>query len=303
MQEIVLFDFHGKSVRVIRDEQVEPWWVAADIAQILEYRMASDMTRFLDNDERGTQIVRTPSGDQNMLVINESGLYSAILRSRKPEAKDFRRWITHEVLPALRKTGQYTIHQPSTYPTLSERFLGGRPWEQVVNEIEGIKSMLAITGLDHNQCVLGAFQRYDVLNDTQAMAVLPPDALKLPSPNRCAELRQSDLAQRFNVVFSTGRPDANAVNKLLERLGFQERTKGEMLDWTPTAYGWTFAIVKDLPKNAGTGRSERQLFWLESILENHHLVKDLNTLGNERQQLAMRNNKDKKDQQRSLELH
>jgi prophage antirepressor-like protein len=69
--------------------------------------MASDMTRSLDDDEKGTQIVRTPSGDQEMLVINESGLYSAILNSRKPEAKRFKRWVTSEVLPAIRKTGSY----------------------------------------------------------------------------------------------------------------------------------------------------------------------------------------------------
>lgn len=89
----------------------EPWFVAADVANALDYRMASDMTRFLDDDERGTQIVRTPSGDQEMTVINESGLYSAILKSRKPEAKKFKKWVTSEVLPSIRKTGSYTVPQ------------------------------------------------------------------------------------------------------------------------------------------------------------------------------------------------
>ena len=98
--ELIPFDFEGRPVRVVTDAQGEPWFVAADVAQSLDYRMASDMTRSLDDDEKGTQIVRTPSGDQEMLVINESGLYSAILKSRKPEAKRFKRWVTHEVLPA-----------------------------------------------------------------------------------------------------------------------------------------------------------------------------------------------------------
>lgn len=114
------FEFEGRHVRVVTDDKGEPWFVAADIAQLLDYRMASDMARSLDDDERGTQIVRTPSGDQEMLVINESGLYSAILKSRKPEAKRFKKWVTSEVLPAIRKTGRYEappqFHIPQTLP-------------------------------------------------------------------------------------------------------------------------------------------------------------------------------------------
>lgn len=85
----------------------EPWFAAPDVARALDYRTANDMTRILDEDEKGTQIVRTPGGDQEVSVISESGLYSAILRSRKPEAKKFRKWVTAEVLPAIRKTGRY----------------------------------------------------------------------------------------------------------------------------------------------------------------------------------------------------
>lgn len=93
-----------------------PWFVASDVAAALEYRNAPDMTRFLDDDEKGTHNLRTLSsddkgrggGDQQMTVINESGLYSAILKSRKPEAKKFKKWVTSEVLPSIRKTGSYT---------------------------------------------------------------------------------------------------------------------------------------------------------------------------------------------------
>ena len=85
----------------------EPWFVAGDIAKILDYRSAYDMTRILDEDERGTQIVRTLGGNQRATIINESGLYSSILRSRKPEAKKFKKWVTGEVLPTIRKHGSY----------------------------------------------------------------------------------------------------------------------------------------------------------------------------------------------------
>lgn len=90
----------------------QPWFVASDIAKALGYRMASDMTRRLDDDEKGTHSVRTPSGEQEMSVITESGLYSAILGSKLPEAKRFKRWVTHEVLPSIRRDGAYIAAAP-----------------------------------------------------------------------------------------------------------------------------------------------------------------------------------------------
>lgn len=104
--QVIPFQFDTREVRtMLIDDQ--PWFVAADVSCALEYRIAGDMTRNLDDDEKDTQIVRTPGGDQEMLVINESGLYSAILRSRKAEAKRFKKWVTAEVLPAIRKHGRY----------------------------------------------------------------------------------------------------------------------------------------------------------------------------------------------------
>ena len=85
----------------------EPWFVASDVAKALGYRMASDMTRRLDFDEKGTRSVRTPGGDQELSVINEGGLYNAVLGSKLEGAKAFKRWVTHEVLPAIRRDGAY----------------------------------------------------------------------------------------------------------------------------------------------------------------------------------------------------
>jgi prophage antirepressor-like protein len=105
----------------------EPLFVAHDIAEALEYRMASDMTRRLDDDEKGTRPVRTPGGVQNVSIITESGLYAAILGSRSPGAIDFKRWVTRELLPALRRTGSY-----STAPALTE--------DQIVHQALAITS-------------------------------------------------------------------------------------------------------------------------------------------------------------------
>jgi prophage antirepressor-like protein len=104
--QVIPFRFEAREVRTILIND-QPWFIAADVSAALEYRIAGDMTRNLDDDEKGTQIVRTPGGEQEMLVINESGLYSAILRSRKSEAKRFKKWVTAEVLPAIRKHGRY----------------------------------------------------------------------------------------------------------------------------------------------------------------------------------------------------
>lgn len=97
-------------------EDGEPWFVASDIAKALGYRMASDMNRRLDDDEKGTRSVRTPGGTQEMTVISEAGLYSAVLGSKLPEAKAFKRWVTHEVLPAIRRDGGYMAAKPDETP-------------------------------------------------------------------------------------------------------------------------------------------------------------------------------------------
>lgn len=121
---IIPFSFENHAVRVIdRDGQI--WFVATDIAEALEYREGKDLTRILDEDEKGRHIVPTLGGDQQLNTINESGLYHAILKSRKPAAKRFRRWVTAEVLPALRKTGRYE----SGHRAPSEHDLNRLAWE------------------------------------------------------------------------------------------------------------------------------------------------------------------------------
>lgn len=100
------FDFQGRAVRVVvRDG--EPCFVASDVAKILGFKDARDATRMLDADEKGPHIVRTPSGEQTFTVVSLPGLFSILVRSRVPEAKPFRRWVTHVVLPAIHKTGRY----------------------------------------------------------------------------------------------------------------------------------------------------------------------------------------------------
>ena len=94
------------AVRVV-DMNGEPWFVARDVCECLELGNPRTSIALLDEDEKGVHTMDTPGGAQEMSIVSEAGLYSLILRSRKPEAKAFKRWITHEVLPAIRKHGGY----------------------------------------------------------------------------------------------------------------------------------------------------------------------------------------------------
>lgn len=104
--DLTPFDYAGREVRTVLVDG-EPWFVAADACAVLGFRMASDAVRVLDESEKGYAEVRTPGGDQRVLIVNESGLYALIFRSRSEDAKRFRMWVTGEVLPAIRKTGGY----------------------------------------------------------------------------------------------------------------------------------------------------------------------------------------------------
>lgn len=101
-----VFSFGAHAVRIdVRDG--EPWFVAADVCAVLGTKNHRESLRHLDDDEKGVISNDTPGGVQQISVVNESGLYALVLRSRKPEAKKFTKWVTSEVLPAIRKTGVY----------------------------------------------------------------------------------------------------------------------------------------------------------------------------------------------------
>lgn len=104
--ELMPFTYEGTPVRTVVVDG-EPEFVAADVCRVLEHSNPSAAVAGLDEDERGLRNVETPSGAQQMVTVTEAGLYTLIIRSRKAEAKKFRRWVTHEVLPTIRKTGSY----------------------------------------------------------------------------------------------------------------------------------------------------------------------------------------------------
>lgn len=113
MNEIQVFD-NGDfgSIRALLDENGEPCFVTKDILGILELDRTA--LRKLDDDEKGVDLIHTLGGNQEVSTVTEPGFYKLVMRSRKPEAKAFQRWVTHEVLPALRRDGGYMVARDET---------------------------------------------------------------------------------------------------------------------------------------------------------------------------------------------
>lgn len=107
MNDITIFNHLGNNIRVTTDEQGEPLFVLKDVCNALGITNTRNVSARLDEDMRGVRPVDTLGGTQQLTVINEVGLYEVIIRSDKPEAKAFRRWVTSEVLPSIRKHGMY----------------------------------------------------------------------------------------------------------------------------------------------------------------------------------------------------
>ena len=104
--QITPFDFNGTNIRTVTDEAGEPWFVLKDVCDVLEVQTYHVKDR-LDQADIGSTEVRSGKQNRKVLTVNESGLYDVILDSRKPQAREFRRWVTSEVIPSIRKTGAY----------------------------------------------------------------------------------------------------------------------------------------------------------------------------------------------------
>ncbi|WP_419783573.1 Bro-N domain-containing protein [Maridesulfovibrio sp.] len=123
MSEVIPFDFGELVVRVHQGGDGNPWFVVKDVCNVLGLSNVTESARSLDEDELSSVKLNAGGQQREMKAVSESGLYSLIFKSRKPEAKKFRKWITSEVIPSLRKTGCYAMGQgadQSALPSLDE---------------------------------------------------------------------------------------------------------------------------------------------------------------------------------------
>lgn len=137
MNEMTIFNFENKEVRTVEMNN-NIYFVASDVCKVLELSNPSMALSRLDEDEKGISNVYTRGGNQEVLLVNESGLYSLVLTSRKPEAKRFKKWITSEVIPSIRKTGGYGIQTETKILEILSRL------EDTISNIVALTNNLAI---------------------------------------------------------------------------------------------------------------------------------------------------------------
>ena len=232
--ELQVFNFDGQyEVRVI-EQAGEPWFVAKDVCDVLGMADTHTAVRALDDDEKGRQKLPTLGGMQDMTVINESGLYTLIMRSNKPQAKRFRKWVTSEVLPSIRRTGAYSLRQNVPMETL-----------------QSAKLILEAAGIKANQLALALDEFY---RKHTGESVLGTIGLQLEAPTKHQLLTPTQLGKEYGL-------SAKAVNRRLEELGYQHKVAGK---WEPTELGEPFAVMLDTGKQHG-GIPIRQMKWESSI--------------------------------------
>ncbi|MFK4380189.1 anti-repressor protein [Bacillus sp. RC218] len=220
----------GQVRTVTQGEDV--WFVAKDVSDVLEYRDTHNMVRFLDEDEKDTHQVSTPGGSQMMKVINESGLYSAILKSKKPQAKAFKKWVTSEVLPSIRKHGAYMTDQVLEQAVTNPDFAIG-----------------LLTKLKEEKEKLAAAQQQIVQQQplvTFAEACMQSDkSLKVSEVAKLAAKHNVKIGQRqlfaklreWELMFKRStEPTQKAVERELFEVaqGVKQKPSGEPSTWTTT---------------------------------------------------------------------
>lgn len=249
MNQMIPFKYEQNEIRVIQDKQGEPWWVAKDVCEVLGISTHRDAIQKLDDDERGSFKVDTLGGQQEMSIISESGLYTLILRSNKPEAKPFRKWVTSEVLPAIRKTGTYQAPnaRPITLVPLAKEF-------------RAALSIARVIGFEGNQAILSANRAVKKITSFDCLELM--DAQKLICEIQELTLTASDTGNRLGGI------SGQQVNKMLQEKGLQDsfRDTKNRLYWSPTEKGKPFAVLKDTGKKHSDGTPVQQLMWRESIL-------------------------------------
>lgn len=162
---VVPFSFENHSVRAI-NRNGDIWFVAADVGAVLGLTNVRASVALLDDDEKGVNTIDTPSGRQEMSIINESGLYALILRSRKAEAKRFRKWVTSEVLPSIRKTGYLTHATAARHTDRTTLSSGFRPVSSADFFMPAPCRRIALHGQVEKPIYLNKARRLDTVVET-----------------------------------------------------------------------------------------------------------------------------------------
>lgn len=237
MNELRTWTFSGSEVRTV-EVNGEPWWVLKDVCTVLEIKNHKEVPDRLEPDEVGRFDVphpQNPAKPLEMVFINESGLYSVILRSDKPQAKPFRKWVTAEVLPAIRKTGSYSVKDSYTIDDPIER---AKRWIEEQQE----KKQLQLT----------------VSVQNQQIAELQPKASYYDVVLNCKDLLSiTDIAKDYG-------KSAKWLNAYLHEKGVQFKQGGIWLLYAKYAdKGYTSTKTQTYAGSDGAAHSKVHTYWTQ----------------------------------------
>lgn len=176
----------------------EPWFVVADVCKAIELPDTHKAVGRLDGDEKGRNLILTLGGKQEMTVVNESGLYALVLGSRKPEAKTFKRWITHEVIPSIRRYGVYAVDEVLNNP------------DMLIGALQALKEERAEK------------ERLLQINSHQAVQI---EALH-PKADYCDKVLQAPDTMPMTPIVKEYGMTAYQMNKMLSDMKVQYKTGG-----------------------------------------------------------------------------
>lgn len=215
----------------------EPWFVGKDVATILGYSNPRDaLSKHVDDEDKGVAKCDTLGGSQDLTIINESGLYSLILSSKLPNAKAFKRWVTSEVLPAIRKHGLYAIDDILENPDIA---------------------IQALTKLKEERAARKALE-LDNQVKSQQIAELQPKATYYDLILQCKDLLSvTEIAKDYGM-------SAKGLNTMLHELGVQYNQSGVWFMYAKYQHeGYTQTKTQNYPKPDGTQGSKVHTYWTQ----------------------------------------
>ncbi|HEM3172955.1 TPA: phage antirepressor [Streptococcus suis] len=235
----------------------EPWFVGKDVAEILAYKEPNKaITRHVDEEDRTKHPILTKGGLQDSYIINESGLYSLILKSKLPQAKQFKRWVTSEVLPAIRKHGAYVTNQKAveitTNPSALAEFLQG-----ITNQVKQLE-----------------LQNLELVEKNEVLEVELLEARK--QARYLDVIIESKGAVRVTQIAADYGMSANRFNKLLHELGIQHKVNGQWILYKKyMGKGYTDSTTFDYLDKNGQARANMTTTWTQKgRLFLYELLKD-----------------------------
>lgn len=254
MSNIQIFNYNSNKIRTTLKDG-EPWFVLKDVCEVLgigNSRMTFDR---LEEDEKGVSQIDTLGGKQNMQIVNESGLYNVILRSDKPEAKPFRKWVTSEVIPAIRKHGAYMT------PDTIDRMIASPEF--------GIKLLTALKDEQDKSAMLSG----EVAKRDQIIAELNPKATYYDLVLQCAgAVSPSKIAKDYG-------KSAIWLNEKLHELGVQfKQGKVWLLYQKYASFGYTqsktFPIVRNGEPDVkmSTYWTQKGRLFIYELLKSHGII-------------------------------